>query len=67
MKIHTRKYGVDRLTIQVDLTQASAPIKMTWDGPEPDGHYIFTITPFQTASCGHKLNEAFRLCKNWKG
>ena len=67
MTTHTRKYGSERLTIECDMTQASAPIRMTWDGPEYDGRFVTAITPFQTASARHSLNEAFRLCRNWGG
>lgn len=62
-KLHTRKYGSESLTIQVDLAQPSAPILRTWDDPSEGLH----SKPFQTADARHNLNEAFRLCREWEG
>ena len=70
MKYYTRRYGFckqDRLTIQIDLTQSTAPIRMTWEDRNSDGKYSTCLTPFQTASAGHDLNAAFRLCRKWTG
>jgi len=61
-KTYSRKYfSCERLYISVDLTDAAAPIFMSWDGPEN-----FRNTPFQTADVWHSLTEAFRRCKNYE-
>lgn len=61
MSTYTADLGFDRLTIEVDLSQASSPI--TYEGA--DGEWV--TTPFQCADAGHDEARAMRLVLEYLG